>query len=105
MYSIVILLFGFCVMMLLIKLGMLSSVHDLDRTNKLLKIAKNQLKELFEAEQILGRALGYPTYDPVLFPDADGDVCTGENTVVTLALEAADLIANLDTTDKVLVEI
>jgi hypothetical protein len=49
--------------------------------------------ERWEAEQILGKALGYPWYkdDPASFPDAteaDG-VCVGEHTVVTLAMEAA----------------
>lgn len=50
-------------------------------------------KEQWEAEQVLGKALGYPWYkdDPQNFPDAteaDG-VCTGEHTLVTIAMEAA----------------
>lgn len=50
-------------------------------------------KEQWEAEQILGKALGYPWYkdDKKNFPDAteaDG-VCTGEHTLVTIAMEAA----------------
>ena len=50
-------------------------------------------KEQWEAEQVLGKALGYPWYkdDKKNFPDAteaDG-VCTGEHTFVTLAMEAA----------------
>jgi len=50
-------------------------------------------KELWEIEQILGKALGYPWYkdDVKNFPDAteaDG-VATGEHTPVTIAMEAA----------------
>lgn len=49
--------------------------------------------ELWEVEQILGKALGYPWYkdDQKNFPgatEADG-VCVGEHTVPTLAFEAA----------------
>jgi hypothetical protein len=50
-------------------------------------------KEQWEAEQILGKALGYPWYkdDKQNFSDAteaDG-VCVGEHTFVTIAMEAA----------------
>ena len=47
-------------------------------------------KEIYEAEQILGRILGYPYYcdDPKNFPDATSNdgVCTGDNTIVSLAM-------------------
>lgn len=56
-------------------------------------------QELYEIEQILGKALGYPRYcdDQENFPDAteaDG-VCTGDHTAVTLAMEAAARIEEL----------
>lgn len=52
------------------------------------------------AEQILGKALGYPWYkdDPKNFPGAtekDG-VCIGEHVIETLALEAANRLAKAD---------
>ena len=55
-------------------------------------------KEEWEAEQILGKALGYPWYkdDQKNFPgctETDG-VCTGGHTLVTLAMEAAKRISN-----------
>lgn len=42
-------------------------------------------------EQTLGKALGYPEYGPEMFEDGkpNGDVCVGEHTPETLALEAA----------------
>ena len=56
-------------------------------------------KEEWEAEQILGKALGYPWYkdDQKNFPgcnESDG-VCTGDHTLVTLAMEASRHIASL----------
>ncbi|MFN8995417.1 MAG: hypothetical protein ACK5X3_17370 [Pseudomonadota bacterium] len=56
-------------------------------------------KEEWEAEQILGKALGYPWYkdDQKNFPgctESDG-VCTGDHTLVTLAMEASRRIASL----------
>ena len=58
------------------------------------------IKESEEIEQILGKALGYPWYkdDPKNFPnatEADG-VCVGPNTAASLAMEAADMIKNLE---------
>ena len=57
-------------------------------------------KELYEVEQNLGIALGYPRYvdDPKNFPDAtevDG-VCIGENTADALAMQAAKRIIELE---------
>lgn len=49
-------------------------------------------------EQTLGKALGYPRFadDKKNFPDATGDdVCVGEHTAETLAVEAAGWIENL----------
>ena len=53
------------------------------------------LLEQGEIEQILGRALRYPPY-PDIWPDANGAVCTGEHTVVRLAMEAAGRISELE---------
>ena len=58
------------------------------------------IKESQEIEQILGKALGYPWFkdDPKNFPNAtqaDG-VCVGPNTAASLAMEAADMIKNLE---------
>jgi hypothetical protein len=57
-------------------------------------------KEEWEAEQVLGKALGYPWYkdDQTNFTgctEADG-VCTGEHTLVTLAMEASRYIKELE---------
>lgn len=57
-------------------------------------------KELEKIEQILGKALGYPWFkdDPKNFPNAtqaDG-VCVAPNTAASLAMEAADMIKNLE---------
>lgn len=54
------------------------------------------LKEFEEVDQILGKALGYPLFkdDQANFPGATG-VCVGEHVTVTLAMEAAELIAKL----------
>lgn len=52
--------------------------------------------ELAEVDQVLGRALGYPT----MGPEVGGDhttVCTGEHTVVTLAMEAAGRLSKTET--------
>lgn len=53
------------------------------------------LLEQAEMDQILGRALHFPPY-PEDWPGADGDVCTGEYTVVDLAMLAAKRIAELE---------
>ena len=48
-------------------------------------IEKSYTTEENEVDQILGKALGYPPY-----PNKDSDwVCTGDHTIVTLAMEAA----------------
>lgn len=49
-------------------------------------------KERDEIDQILGKALGYPECFPEVSNIDDTRVCTGEHTVVTLAMEAADRI-------------
>lgn len=64
------------------------------------RIKRGYSKELWDAEQVLGKALGYPFYkdDPKNFPDcteANG-VCTGEHTTVTLAMEAKAQLAAKD---------
>lgn len=57
------------------------------------------LKQSYEIEQILGKALGYPKYkdDPKNFPDAtDDSVCVGDHVPESLALEAACRIEALE---------
>lgn len=58
-------------------------------------------EEIHQAEQILGKALGYPYLDHTACPDCRPDtgctcgnpqVCVGEHTLVSLAMEAAKLI-------------
>lgn len=77
-----------------------NDMNDMDAANYVLPTydlsnytprEKAMLAEQYEAEQILGRALGYPAYGPEMFPDGipNGDVCVGEHTIVTLALEIA----------------
>lgn len=61
---------------------------------------KALIQEYRELEQILGKALGYPWYrdDQKNFPgatEADG-VCVGEHVPITLAMEAAEKIAELE---------
>lgn len=62
------------------------------------KIAR-MLKEFEQVNQILGKALGYPWFkdDQTNFPGAteEDGVCVGEHVTVTLAMEAAELIAKL----------
>lgn len=50
--------------------------------------------ELYEVDQVLGRALGYPAMGPEVGGDGTA-VCTGPHTATTLADEAADLIRQL----------
>jgi hypothetical protein len=54
-------------------------------------------QEMFEVEQTLGKALGYPEYTAEFFPDGvpDGSVCSGELTPGLIAREAADRIRDL----------
>lgn len=52
------------------------------------------IREDYEIQQILGKALGYPWFkdDQKNFPNAteDDGVCVGEHVAITLAMEAAD---------------
>lgn len=52
---------------------------------------QGQHADLSEADQILGKALGYPA-----FPEGGDWVSTGEHSLPTLALEAADTMARLE---------
>lgn len=54
------------------------------------------LKEQYEIDQILGKALGYPEADETIMEKPDGSVVTGEHTEVTLAMEAAKHIRDSD---------
>lgn len=49
--------------------------------------------EAYEVGQILGKAMGFPEGYPAVNPVDDGSVVTGEHTVVSLAMAAADRIA------------
>ena len=74
--------------------------EDNDRQTKDKKAILALIKESQEIEQILGKALRYPWYkdDPKNFPnatEADG-VCVAPNTAASLAMEAADMIKNLE---------
>ncbi len=51
--------------------------------------------EAYEVDQILGKALGYPEAFPVVSDVDDGSVVTGEHTIVSLAMSAAEKIASL----------
>jgi hypothetical protein len=55
-------------------------------------------REMHEADQILGKARGYPEYDEVNFPEpeARGQVCTGEHTLPSLAAEVADRLKQVE---------
>lgn len=55
--------------------------------------------ELHEIGQILGKALGYPEADETVMEKPDGSVVTGDNTPVTLAMEAAGRIKRLSGLD------
>ena len=62
-------------------------------------LVSNLKQEIRDAEQVLCRVLCYPKYadDQVNFPeatDADG-YCSGDSTIVSLAMEAAELITRL----------
>lgn len=57
------------------------------------EVIRDLLLEQMEIDQLLGRALHYPPYPEDFETD---QVCTGEHTVVTLAMEAAAKIAELE---------
>lgn len=74
--------------------------EGMDHLTKDRKAILALIKESDEIAQVLGKALGYPWYkdDPKNFPnatEADG-VCVGPNTAASLAMEAADMIKNLE---------
>lgn len=52
-------------------------------------------QDAYEADQLLGKALGYPEYDETVMKEPDGSVCTGDHVLVTLAAEAAGRITSL----------
>jgi hypothetical protein len=54
-------------------------------------------REAEEVDQILGKALGYPEGYPEANSVDDGWVNTGPHTIASLAAEAADAIAHLET--------
>lgn len=63
------------------------------------KLASALLKECYEIDQILGKALGYPNLkdDKKNFPDQLTDYyCTGEHVPVTLAMQAAKVLGERD---------
>jgi len=73
------------------------------------RLLKGYQLENWEAGQVLGKALGYPWYkdDPVIFPEcteAEG-VCIGEHTTVTIAMEAAQRLAERDTALTIVADI
>ena len=63
----------------------------LDGVQRLQSTIKGFESEVGEVDQILGRALGFPEYNPLQL-DSGGGVCTGEHTIVTLAEKAAKLL-------------
>lgn len=72
-----------------------------DRTQEEWKdLLRRIQKEEDEIQQILGKALHYPWYkdDQVNFPGAteEDGVCVGEHVVITLAMEAAKKIEELE---------
>jgi len=56
---------------------------------------QSALSEAYEADQALGKALGYPEAYPAVSPVDDGSVVTGEHTLPSLAAEAAKKIQSL----------
>lgn len=58
---------------------------------------RGALSEAYEADQALGKALGYPEAYPAVSPVDDGSVVTGEHTLPSLAAEAARKINDLRT--------
>jgi hypothetical protein len=59
------------------------------------------VKQGYDIEQILGKALGYPSGYPDVSEVDDGSVCVMDHTPETLAMEAArvlevDLVAEVD---------
>lgn len=56
------------------------------------------IRTFHEVEQVLGKALGYPSYGPEMFPDGkpNGSVCVGEHVPESLADEAAARIKKLE---------
>ena len=72
---------------------------SLDRIAKLeaeCKCLRQELtKQSHEVEQILGKALGYPSGYPDVSEVDDGSVCVMDHTPETLAMEAARVIVTL----------
>jgi len=75
---------------------------------KLHRYSQGYIKELREAEQVAGKALGYPYYKDDLknFPDCNEEdgVCTGEHTPVTIVMELAEKYKALQSREKAMRE-
>ena len=54
------------------------------------------MREHYEIEQVLGKALHYPEADETIMEKPDGSVVVGEHTSVTIAMETARTLARVE---------